>query len=237
MRGFRIFLLCAAMATPAAAQVRPQPGAGDPRLQTIDYDPGQIVQLEGAPGYQLMVELSPDEQVINVALGDASAWQVSANHRGDRLFIKPTQGGVPTNMTVITSVRAYNFELWPLASPTPDMAYNVRFNYPAPPARAQQSEYVDISPLRRALSRYRISGDRLIRPDTISDDGTHTYISWSRAKPIPAVYAIGESGEEILVSGWMRDDVYVIDGIVTRLSFRIDDRSARAQRLPPKRKR
>lgn len=237
MRTLLALLLCAAITAPAFAQVRPQPGAGDPRLQTIDYNPGQIVQLEGAPGYQLMVELSPDEQVINVALGDSSAWQVSANHSGDRLFIKPTQGDVPTNMTVITSVRSYNFELWPLSSPTPEMAYNVRFNYPVAAVQSETSEFVDVSPLRRALSRYRISGDKLIRPDTISDDGTHTYISWARSKAIPAVYTISESGEEMLVSGWMRDDVYVIDGIVTKLSFRIDNRSAGAQRLPPKRKR
>lgn len=237
MRLALAFLLFVSLALPASGQVRPQPGTGDPRLQTIDYDPDQIVQLEGAPGYQLMVELSPDEQVLNVAVGDAGAWQVSVNHAGNHLFIKPTQAGVPTNMTVITTVRVYNFELYPLPAPTHDMAYNIRFHYPAPETESPKSEYVDVSPLRRAMSRYRISGDRMIRPDSISDDGTHTYISWSRDKAIPAVYAISERGEEMLVSGWMRDDAYVIDGIVHRLSFRIDDRTARAQRLPPRKKK
>lgn len=230
-------LLSFALASPAWPQVRPQPGPGDPRLQTVDYDAGQIVQLEGAPGYQLMVELSPDEQVINVAVGDAAAWQVSVNHAGDHLFIKPTQSGVQTNMTVITTVRVYNFDLFSLPAPTYETAYNVRFNYPAQAAEAPQSEYVDVSPLRRAMSRYRISGDSGIRPDSISDDGTHTFISWARHKPIPAVYSIGQSGEEMLVSGWMRDDVYVVDSIVDRLAFRIDHRTARAVRLPPKKKK
>ena len=238
MKPALILLLCLIMAATASGQVRPQPGAGDPRLQTVDYDPGQIVQLEGAPGYQLMVELSPDEQVLNVAVGDAAAWQASVNHAGDHLFIKPTQAGVPTNMTVITTVRVYNFELYSSVAPSPDMAYNVRFNYPADAtAEPTQSEYVDVSPLRRSLSRYRVSGDRTIRPDVISDDGTHTFISWSRDKPIPAVYAIADSGEEMLVSGWMRDDVYVIDGIVHRLNIRIDQRMARAERLPPRKTR
>lgn len=237
MRPALALLLCIAMASAGSAQVRPQPGPGDPRLQTVDYDPGQIVQLEGTPGYQLMVELSPDEQVLNVAVGDAAAWQVNVNHRGDHLFIKPTQAGVPTNMTVITTVRVYNFELYPLPAPSHAMAYNIRFQYPAQELESAKSEYIDVSPLRRALSRYRISGHRTIRPDSISDDGTHTYISWSRDKPIPAVYALDQRGEEALVSGWMRDDVYVIDGIVWKLTFRIDDRTARAQRLPPRKKR
>lgn len=232
-----IAFLCLALAVPASGQVLPQPGSGDPRLQTIDYDAGQIVQLRGAPGYQLMLELSPDEQVLNVAIGDSGSWQVSINQSGDRVFIKPAQAGAPTNMTVITTVRVYNFELHSLNAPAFDMAYTIRFNYPADAAEAPRSEYVDVSPLRRALSRYRISGDRSIRPDSISDDGTHTYISWARHKPIPAVYTVGAGGEEALVSGWMRDDVYVVDAILHRLMFRIDDRLARAERLPPKRKK
>ena len=237
MRWASSLLLCAALASPAAGQVRPQPGPGDPRLQTVDYDSSQIVRIECAPGYQVMVELSPDEQVHTVAVGDAAAWQVSVNHRGNSLFIKPTQGGEPTNMTVVTTVRTYNFELYPTTSPTPETPYNIRFEYPASAAQTSGSEYVDVSPLRRARSRYRIGGDRTIRPDSISDDGEHTYISWSREKPIPAVYALGDGGQEMLVSGWMRNDVYVIDAIVRKLTFRIDERTARAERLPPRQKR
>ncbi|HZF95144.1 MAG TPA: TrbG/VirB9 family P-type conjugative transfer protein, partial [Allosphingosinicella sp.] len=92
-------LVLAFAALPAAAQVRPQPGAGDRRLQTIDYAADQVVILEVAAGYMLTVELAPDEQIENVALGDSGAWQVTANRRGDRLFIKPLQGGISTNMT------------------------------------------------------------------------------------------------------------------------------------------
>jgi type IV secretion system protein VirB9 len=232
-----LLFLSIMVATSAPAQVRPRPGSGDPRLQTVTYDPEQIVRLEGAPGYQLMVELSPDEQVVNVALGDSADWQVNVNRSGDRLFIKPTASGQPTNMTVVTTVRTYNFELDPLPMPTFDMAYNVRFEYPAPVPQSAASEYVDVSPLRRALSRYRIGGDRIIRPDSVSDDGQHTYISWAAQKAIPAVYAISDGGEEVLVSGWMRDDVYVIDGIVNRLKFRMDRSVATAVRLPPRKKR
>jgi len=234
MKAVVTLLLGVAATSSAMGQVHPQPGPGDPRLQTVNYDPGQIVQLEGAPGYQLMVELSPDEQVLNVAVGDPAAWQVSVSHSGDHLFIKPTQAGAATNMTVVTSVRVYNFELYPLPGPGPDMAYNVRFRYPARVKQSSEPAYVDVSLLKRAMSRYRITGDRSIRPDSISDDGTHTYISWSRDKPIPAVYSINDGGEETLVSGWMRDDVYVIDAVVTRLVFRIDQRTAAAVRLPPR---
>lgn len=222
-------------AMPAAAQIMPQPGGGDPHLQTVNYDPSQIVQLRGAAGYQLMVELSPDEQVQSVALGDNAAWGVSINKAGDRLFIKPLQALVPTNMTVVTSVRVYNFELLPLLSPQGDMPYTVQFQYPAAGPEAADAQFVDVSAASRRLSKYRISGDRRLRPASVSDDGQRTYISWPKGASIPAVYALDGSGREILINGMMgTDDVYVVDGAPQRLSFRINDTVARAERINPR---
>ena len=212
------------------------PGNANPHLQSVAYDPTQVVELDAAPGYELTVALSPDEQVQNVAIGDAGAWQVNVNHAGDHLFIK-ANAPVATNMTVITSVRVYNFDLYPVGQPMADTPYTVRFTYPDIAQPQSAIRYVDVSPLRRAQSRYRISGDRSIRPDSVSSDGEHTYISWSRAKSIPAVYAISPTGEEVLANGGMRDDIYVVDGVPGELVFRIDNRTAKAKWLPPKRRR
>jgi type IV secretion system protein VirB9 len=220
------------IAAPAAAQVQPYPGNGDPHLQRVDYNSGQIVQLKSAPGYQLMVELSPDEEVRSVALGDSGSWTVSASKDGDRLFLKPTQASGDTNMTVVTSVRVYNFELQALSQASPDMPYTIEFQYPAPRARPADGEYVDVSAAARRLSKYRISGDRQLRPRSVSDDGQHTFISWSRDAPIPAVYAVDRSGAEVLVNGMMgTDDVYVVDGAPQVLTFRIDSKMASARRI------
>jgi type IV secretion system protein VirB9 len=223
---------------PAAAQVQPIPGPGDPHLQTVDYAPGQIVRLQGAPGYQLMVELSPDEQVQNVALGDAAAWLVSVNKQGDRLFLKPTQADAATNMTVVTSVRVYSFDLAALPFPSPQTPYAVQFRYPAGKARAGTSEYVDVSPATRRLSRYKVGGDRRLWPSTVTNDGQHTFIAWPRNADIPAVYAPDQAGKEALVNGMMgTDDVYVVDGVPQQLTFRIDGRVAWALRLNPRKAR
>jgi type IV secretion system protein VirB9 len=226
------------IAAPAAAQMQPFPGDGDPHLQRVDYSAGQIVRLRSAPGYQLMVELSPDEEVRSVALGDSSSWQVNASKTGDRLFIKPTAVGGATNMTVVTTVRVYNFELQAQSQASPDMPYTVQFHYPAPRAIPADSQYVDVSAAARRLSRYRISGNRWLRPNSVSSDEQHTYISWPKAAPIPAVYAIDRSGGEVLVNGMMgTDDVYVIDGTPQLLTFRIDGDMARAERLKPRKVR
>lgn len=226
------------IAVPAAAQVQPSPGDGDPHLQRVDYNAGQIVRLRSAPGYQLMVELSPDEEVKSVALGDSASWQVNASKTGDRLFIKPTAVGGATNMTVVTSVRVYNFELLAQSQSSPDMPYTVQFQYPAPRALPGDMQYVDVSAVARRLSRYRIGGDRWLRPSSVSDDGQHVYISWPKNVPIPAIYAVDRSGAEVLVNGMMAtDDVYVVDGTPQLLTFRIDGRMAHAERLKRKKAR
>lgn len=226
------------LASPVMAQVQPAPGRGDPHLQTVDYDPGQIVQLRGAPGYQMMVELSPDEQVLSVALGDSGAWQVSVNKAADRLFLKPSQVGSGTNMTVVTSVRTYNFDLFAVPGPSPDLPYTVQFRYPAARPLSRDGDFVDVSAAARRASRYRITGDRLIRPSSVSDDGQRTFISWPRNAPIPAIYTLDQAGNEVLVNGMMgTDDVYVVDGAPQLLTFRMDRDIARARRINPRKAR
>lgn len=223
---------------PALAQVMPQPAGGDPHLQQVDYDSGAIVRLVGSPGYQMMIELSPDEQVQSVALGDSTAWQVSVNKEGDRLFLKPADAGVSTNMTVVTSVRVYNFDLAALPGPSPDMPYTVQFRYPALKAVPAKGEFVDVAATTRRISRYKVSGDRQLRPSGITNDGEHTLISWPLSAAIPAVYAEDAHGNDVLVNGMMNtDDVYVVDGVPDRLTFRIDRNVAHAVRIQPKKKR
>ena len=232
----RLALCLCLFASVTQAQVFPQPSGGDYRLQTVAYDPGQVVQMRGTPGYQITVELSPDEQVQSVAVGDGAAWQISVNAGRNLLFIKPTDSARATNMTVITDVRVYNFELIPMPGPSPDMAYHIKFRFAGPQTQASSSDFVDTSAASRRLSRYRITGDRQLRPASISQDGYNTYIVWPKELDLPATYEFAGRGKELLVNGVMRDDVLVIDRVITHLVFRRDKSVAHAVLLPPKRK-
>jgi type IV secretion system protein VirB9 len=218
------------IAGPTLAQYRPQPAGGDPRLQTVEYRGNQVVTLEVAPGYQLALEFAADERIESVGLGDSAAWMVSPTKRGDHLFIKAIQAGVSTNMTVVTDIRTYAFDLHPLPGPSATMAYTVRFSYPAPPgANAPAAETAPAPD-----TRYRVGGDRKLRPSAISDDGIKTYIEWPANVAMPAVYAVNDQGREALVNGLVQDRVFVIDGVARKLVFRIDKRVARAIRDTPR---
>jgi type IV secretion system protein VirB9 len=225
---FETVAACIAFAIvwPALAQYRPQPSGGDPRLQTVEYRNNQVVTLEVAPGYQLALEFAADERIESVGLGDSSAWMVSPTKRGDHLFVKATQPGVSTNMTVVTDIRTYAFDLHPLPGPSATMAYTVRFSYPPPPGALTQTN----EPAAAPDVRYRVSGDRKLRPSAISDDGIKTYVEWPADVAMPAVYSINDQGREALVNGMVQDKTLVIDGVAQRLLFRIDKRVARATR-------
>src|SRR3546814_17358324 len=92
------FLLLAAPG--AVAQVRPQPGYGDARMQTIDYRRNQVVEIEGAPGSQVMIALAPDEQIPTIAVGDSGAWQVVSRQSGHQPFSRPPPGGGRNQMAL-----------------------------------------------------------------------------------------------------------------------------------------
>lgn len=220
-----LLILLATGATAAPGAIRPTPGSVDPRIQSVLYDPGQVVVLEGAPGFEIMVEFGSDERIESVAVGDSASWQISSTKNGGHLFIKPASGGVATNMTVVTDSRSYAFELQP-ASGDDVAPFMVRFRYPAPPPSAA----VPV-PTPGAAAEYRVSGASQLRPASVRDDGLKTYLRWRSDQPLPAVYGVDAAGRETLVNGGMRDGTFVVDGVFDRLIFRADRWRAAARRV------
>ncbi|RSV43821.1 type VI secretion protein [Sphingomonas sp. ABOLE] len=228
----RAAILLLLLATNAEAQIRPRPAGPNAHVQSVDFIAGQVVQLQSAPGYQLMVELAPDEHVENVALGDSGAWQVNLNHAGNRLFLKPLQAGATTNMTVVSDARLYLFDLTTISAPEADTPYTVQFRYPAPVLLARLPGSAGAAqPEVPPVGRYKLRGDKGLRPAGIHDDGVQTYIEFAPGVPRPAIYAIDGRGRETLINGMMRDGRMVVDSVAPTLVFRIDRRKATAARV------
>ncbi|WP_242416506.1 TrbG/VirB9 family P-type conjugative transfer protein [Sphingomonas panni] len=225
MRFGGILLAALLAASPVAAQVMPMLGMGDPRLQSMDFRPDQVIRLTGAVGYQITVELAPDETVRSIALGDSSAWAASTDRGGNRLFLKALLADVATNMTVITDVRTYAFDLQGTADAGMTSPYLVRFRYPSVVANTSGDPVMG-----EMTGSYLLRGDRALRPVAISDDGIHTYIEWPADALLPATYVGQADGSETLANGQMRGRYYVLDSVDTNLIFRLDKRVAKAKR-------
>lgn len=109
-----------------------EPIISDSRIKTFVYNENDVYTLTTHYGYQSNIEFAKNERIETVSLGDRIAWQIVP--AGRRLFVRPQEEGVTTNMTVITNKRSYQFDLRAEAGklkPNAQLAYVVRFYYPA----------------------------------------------------------------------------------------------------------
>jgi len=81
-----------------------------------------------------------------------------------------------------------------------------------------------------ASGSYKVGGSASIRPSLIWDDGAKTYLDWPDGIEAPAIFAIDSSGTESLVNCYLRNGHFVIDAVYSRLLFRLDRLTARANR-------
>ncbi len=206
---------------PAHAVQRPVPGSIDPRIQTVAYDPEEVVLIEGAFGFQLMIEFAPDERIENVSIGDALAWQVTPNRRASLLFVKPVQDAAPTNMTVVTDRRRYAFELTARRARgrTGGLAYVVRFTYPPEPVVEYTPPAPPPEPERRNAA-YTYTGSRASLPSIVFDDGAFTYFQWPAETGTPAIFVVGPDGSESIVNYGVRQGYLVVEQTAPRFVLR-----------------
>ena len=217
------------LAIPAtlAAQVMPQPGPDTPRVQTVQFIVDQPVLLTLLPETPPTVMLERGETITDVTpVGDDFRVRVSSERNS--FVILPAQGADTSTMDVTTSERSYRFNL--RVENDYSAALLVRFTDNAD--HSGQDSYgaleTEFQPAQTWL--YRLRGDREVWPESLTDDGLKTRITYAPGQALPAVFAIGPSGEEEVVNGYMRDDIFVIDRVYGELVFRIDREKATARR-------
>lgn len=213
---------CLALLLLTAARI-PEPGATDPHIQSILFVPDEVVLLQGAIGWQIMLEFAPDERIENVSIGDALAWQVTPNKRARILFLKPLVKNAATNMTVVTDRRRYAFALQTTArfATTP---WIVRFQYPPDVVEAVDEP---AAPPPVALNvDYIVAGDAEVRPARVWDDGRMTYFEFAPEQAIPAIFANGPGKNEALVNSLTRGRIIVVQQRSGRFTLRSGERLA-----------
>lgn len=106
--------------------------SSDKRIKILHYDANDVFTIYTLYGYQTSIELAKSERIQTISIGDRSLWQIVP--AGHRLFIRPMDDNVSTNMTVITDRHTYQFDLKSGAgklSDNPNMLYVARFTYPS----------------------------------------------------------------------------------------------------------
>jgi type IV secretion system protein VirB9 len=213
-------LAALAVAPVASAAVTPSPGPGDPRVRVIHYQPDEVVELRGALGYQMTIEFGPGERIENVSIGDGLGWQVTPNHKANLLFLKPLDAASATDMTVITNLRRYVFDLSARRPPRrpsrrgdSGLIFRVRFEYPEPfVAKADPPPPAPPpAPPLDANHAYHIEGPAKVAPLRVFDDGRSTYFEFAATADYPAIFAVEPDRKEAMVNTATRQGYLTVD--------------------------
>ncbi|MDX1975981.1 MAG: TrbG/VirB9 family P-type conjugative transfer protein [Rickettsiales bacterium] len=241
--------LSCALTSPALAAAWPDDGSlelpVDSRIKLLEYNETDIYTIMTKYGFQTNLVFNPTEEINTISVGDRSLWQIIPT--GNRLFIRPLQEGLSTNMTVLTSRRSYTFDLKSVGENSKaDIVYVAKFVYPQkrPPMPADPySTQLPVTPMVTNVPlaighspaptvaapayttpsdgmnyRYTFSGPDQDAPVQVYDDGSSTYIRYRDiTQPLPNPYIVDATGTEKPVSYYIKDDMMVIERVAKEL--------------------
>ena len=222
-------LLVAALLTTGTlrAEAVPPPGRTDSRVRDVLYDAAQVYRVRGFVGRQVHFVLEEGEEYEALAGGDLPGLTVDAT--GKHVFIKPAVPQVDTNLTILTSRRAYEIDysatLYSAERDAADLIYVLRFTYPASPAAADGArdkveESLASSSAQIENDNYWYCGSPELRPTEAWDDGARTSLRFTDNTELPAIFALAEDATESLVNFSVHDGRIVIHRVAKRLVLR-----------------
>ena len=222
--------------------------SGDSRIKTILYDETDVYTITTKYGYQTNVIFSPKEEIQTISVGDRSLWQIIP--AGNRLFIRPMEDDITTNMTVITNKHSYYFDIKSIAADkTTGNIYVAKFIYPdekkkeapAPETMHAAATTAVANPVPTSATaapsaitgagitqpglpnyNYTYSGPDNLAPVQIFDDGKSTFFKFSDiSQPLPNIFIVGAHGQERAVSYYVNPkNLVVVDTVAEEMALK-----------------
>lgn len=225
-------LLLMALAVPALAFRPAEEEAAGGRIRYVDYDPDEVVKVDGVVGVVVHIVLDPAEKYVAHAFGDGRAWDFA--YRANHLFLKPAALDADSNLTVVTDKRSYHFSLKLRTEKGVVPTYEIAFRYRE--ARARMSTQVQDREMEEAFNRppakanlrYTMSGDSDIAPVNCWDDGQFTSFKFAGAADLPAIYLVDPDGKESIVDRHTTgpaNEIVVVHKIARRWVLRLGGRA------------
>ena len=222
----------------------------DTRIKTFIYSPNEIFQVKFVVGYQSIIELQKDEDVELITFGDSTPWTVRT--LGRRIFLKATEPGLKTNMTIFTDKRTYLLEIMSNGDDDDNderITYILRFFYP--------DINVDIPPTATKLAKialnkrvamntrtggtiaegmvasnssvntnytYATKGNNagIMVPTMVFDNGNKTYFKFKNDSNVPIISAVMEDFQEIPLRTRRSGEYIYVDTVERQFTIRQD---------------
>ncbi len=199
------------------------------------FNAGQQPIIQTTPFQETVISLEPKEKFTNISSGDPNRWSylVAVSGSGDSLqqhvLVKPSLPDISTNMVITTNKRIYNLKLISLMNEK--SIKNISFWYPDEMVGVineisiKQIEDTRVASvpdvnLNNLNFNYSISCGWFCRapnwsPTRVFDDGTHTYIQFSKEisnRDMPVLFVSDKNSKE-LVNYRFKSPYFVVDKI------------------------
>jgi len=199
------------------ASVIPRQLRTDQHVDVVQYDPNNVVLLNGRYGYQTQITFAPNETIQTVSIGDSMAWLAVAVN--NNLFIKPIADS-KTNMTVLTNVNSYNFQLDSSRTNVPP-TYKLQFRYSDNTIEASNTPQQSFDP-NQLNWKYSYTGDKTIAPIEAFDNGRFTYFQFKQdgMSHLPAIFTVNKDREEALINYHIEGDYLVVNTVAKQFTLR-----------------
>ncbi len=225
-----LIILCSLTAFNAKAAQQPRFLGTEKKFRSLIYNPNDVYHYTGHYTYQGFIEFQSGETINTISMGNPSLWLFE--HLSNRLFLKPVgEDGSETNMTVITNLRIYHFELTAKEArgiEDKDLVFVVKFSYPDE-ADKNIVEFpkmgVSDEPDMRNLSiynfNYQYTGEPSIAPIKVFDNGEFTYFQFAKkSAEIPAIFTVDSAGFESLVNFRSAGDYIIVERLAPQFTLR-----------------
>ncbi len=226
---FLVLLICIALSGVKASQLPRFLGA-EKKFRSFVYNPNDVYRYVGHYNYQGIIEFEKDETIATISMGDPSLWLFE--HQSNRLFLKPVgEDDSQTNMTVITNSRVYHFELMAREAngiSDKNLIFVVKFIYPDEQdknivqfAKKPPSDEPDLRNLSQFNFNYQYTGNPLIAPLKVFDNGEFTYFEFAeKSAEIPAIFSVDVNGFESLVNFRSAGNYIVVERVGAQFTLR-----------------
>lgn len=216
----------------------PKRSVYDGRIQSVNYNPNDVVNIKAKVGFVTMIQLQEGETInagdsSSLVMGYGKAWGLTS--KGNNIYFKPLNHQPTTNLLFTTNKkRRYALHL-SMAGNKSQPTYILAFNYPGDVnykrLLEEQKQARAAAVLRRSESRNRPTGDynrnywgkgkKSLAPTSVYDDGRFTYLRYDDAKNLPAVFRVNNDGSEASVNSHIEGDTLVVHETAHKFVLRL----------------
>lgn len=227
---FLIIFLILTFSSNSFASQMPRFLGSEKKFRSYVYNPNDVYRYIGHYTYQGFIEFAEGETISTISMGDPTLWLFE--HLGNRLFLKPVgEDNSETNMTVITNLKVYHFELMAKEAKginDKDLIFVVRFLYPEEKdknivqfPKKPTSDEPDMRDLSIYNFAYQYTGENSIAPIKVFDNGEFTYFKFSNKNAeIPAIFSVDANGYESLVNFRSTGDYIIVERVSKQYTLR-----------------